>query len=502
MVSSFSEAWREGARRKGPGNAQTAKTSQAVRVPPQDLEAERAVLCGLLLDNTALHSIYTELKAEDFYHPAHRVLYRAMVTVGDAGTPVDIHTLVDHLERNQLLEEVGGRVAVAEISDYDVTAANILHHARIVRDRAMRRRVIQTATSIVEMSYDADDSSDRILDNAESKIFEISRETARVTFRSLRDEMQGAFDYVEALMGRGGQLTGVPTGFRELDEKTGGLQPGDLVVLAARPSMGKTALALNIARNAAVLHRKKVAVFSLEMTAQALVLRVLAAEAELDVSRFRSGYIGVDDHRKLQQAASRLGTAELWIDDSGTITILEMKAKCRRAKANQGLDLLILDYLQLANSDRRTERREQEISEISRGLKSLAKELDIPVLALSQLNRGPEARTGRDKRPLLADLRESGAIEQDADAIFFIYRDEIYNREDESVRGLAELIIAKQRNGPVGTIELTFQSRYTRFLDRSGRGEPYPGAGMDVGGGARSDEERPPEADIAGDVPF
>ena len=501
MVSSFSEALRDARRRKGAENGQSGRADPSVRMPPQDLDAERAVLCGLLLDNTALHTIYTEIKPEDFYHPAHRVLYRAMAAISDSGTPVDIHTLVDYLERSQLLKEVGGAVAVAEISDYDVTAANIVHHARIVRDRALRRRVIQTATEIVEMGYEAEESCDRMLDSAESKIFEIGRESAQSTFHSLREEMQTAFDYVEALMSRRGQLTGVPTGFRELDEKTGGLQRGDLVVLASRPSMGKTALALNIARNATVVHRKKAAVFSLEMTAQALVLRVLAAEAELDVSRFRSGYIGVDDHRKLQQAASRLGAAELWIDDSGTLTVFEMKAKCRRAKANYGLDLLIVDYLQLANSDRRTERREQEISEISRGLKALAKELDIPVLALSQLNRGPEARAGRDKRPLLADLRESGAIEQDADAIFFIYRDEVYNRDDESVRGLAELIIAKQRNGPVGTVELTFQSRYTRFLDRSGRGDPPSGLESE-GGFAANRDEGFSGGDPGGDVPF
>jgi len=459
-VSSAHRASREKSQRAGgasPG-----------RVPPHDLDAEKAVLSGLLLDNTAIHSVYTEVKPDDFYHPAHRALYQAMVAIRDAGSPVDLHTLSDHLNRNKMLDSVGGPVVLAEIADYESTAANVVHHARIVRENAVRRRVIQAATEIVEEGFEASDSADRLLDTAESKIFEIGQETARETFRSLQEEMQSTFDYVEALMGRGGELTGVPTGFHEVDEKTGGLQPGELIILAARPSMGKTALALNMARNAAVLHHKKVAVFSLEMTAQALVLRLLSSEAELDASKFRSGYISVYDHRKLQQAASELSHAELWIDDSGTLTVLEMKAKCRRMKAERGLDLVVVDYLQLAHADGRNERREQEISEISRGLKALAKELDIPVVALSQLNRGPENRTGRDKRPMLSDLRESGAIEQDADVIAFIYRDEVYNRDDESNRGVAELIIAKQRNGPTGTIELSFQSRFARFLDRSG----------------------------------
>ena len=454
----------------GPG----APGQRAGRVPPHDLDAERAVLSALLLDNNAIHSVYTEVKPEHFYHPIHTSLYRAMVALRDEGTPVDLHTLSDYLNRHKLLDEVGGPVALAELADYEATAANVKSYAAIVRGNAMKRSVIRTATEIVEEGYESPDDADQLLDRAESKIFEISQETARETFRSLQEEMQSAFDYVDALMSRGGELTGVPTGFKELDEKTGGLQAGELIIIAARPSMGKTALALNIARNAAVNHGRKVAVFSLEMTAQSLVLRLLSSEAELDASKFRSGYLSTHDHRLLTTAANRLQDAGLWIDDSGTITVLEMKAKCRRMKAERGLDLVIVDYLQLAHADGRSERREQEISEISRGLKALAKELEIPVVALSQLNRGPENRTGRDKRPMLADLRESGAIEQDADVIAFIYRDEVYNRDDESVRGLAELIIAKQRNGPTGTVELTFQPRYARFLDRSGDEIPGP----------------------------
>jgi replicative DNA helicase len=273
-------------------------------------------------------------------------------------------------------------------------------------------------------------------------------------------------------MNRGGELTGIPTGFRDLDQITGGLQAGELIVIAARPSMGKTAFALNIARNAAVDHGKKVAIFSLEMTTRSLVLRLLAAEARIDSSAFRRGFIAHNDHTRLVNAAGRLANAQIWIDDGSSATLLEIKAKSRRLKAERGLDLVVVDYLQLAHSDGKVERREQEISEISRGLKALAKELDIPVLTLSQLNRGPEARA--DKRPMLADLRESGAIEQDADLIGFIYRDEVYNKDSDD-EGIAELIISKQRNGPTGLIRLRFEGRFARFESLSGRKDAPPG---------------------------
>jgi replicative DNA helicase len=462
------------------------------RVPPHDLEAEKAVLSALLLDNAAIHAVYTELKPDDFYHPVHRQLYASMLTLTQESQPVDLHTLADRLDAQKQLDAVGGLVFLAELADYEATAANVVHHARIVRDKAVKRRLIATATEIVELGFEEGDRADTLLDQAESRIFEISSANARETFRPLATEMQRTFDYVDAIMGRGGELTGVPTGFKELDEKTGGLQRGDLIIIAARPSMGKTALALNIARNAAVVSHRKVAVFSLEMTAQALVIRLLSAEAEVDQSKFRTGFITSHEYRKLQDAAGRLSQADLWIDDSGAVTVLEMRAKCRRMKAERGLDLVMIDYLQLAHADGRTERREQEISEISRGLKALAKELDLPVIALSQLNRGPENRPGKEKRPMLADLRESGAIEQDADLIGFIYRDEFYNRDDPSNQGQAELIISKQRNGPTGTVHLTFENRFARFRDRSSDmegGPPTAGAGFvppddDFGAGA------------------
>ncbi len=451
-----------------------ASTTDGHRVPPHDLEAEKAVLSALLLDNDAIHSVYTEVIPEDFYHPAHRQLYLSMLTLRDSNHPVDLHTLADYLNSQKTLDAIGGPVFLAEIADYEASAANVVHHARIVRDKSIKRSLISVATEIAEAGFDQADSADHLLDSAESKIFEIGQQKARTTFRSLHDEMNEALDYVEMLIQRGGELTGVPTDFKDFDELTGGLQPGELIVIASRPSMGKTALALNIARNAAVEHGKKIAIFSLEMTKRALALRLLASEASIDFSGFRKGFGRPEDLRKLTQAGGTLADANIWIDDSGLITILEIKAKCRRLASERGLDLVIVDYLQLANGDTRNQRKDLEIAEISHGLKALAKELDIPVIALSQLNRGPEQRDPDKRRPNMGDLRESGAIEQDADVIAFIYRDEVYNPTEEN-HGIAELIIAKQRNGPTGTVMLQFNARYAHFHDLAEGSRRPPG---------------------------
>jgi replicative DNA helicase len=473
----------------------------AGRVPPHDLAAERSVLSALVLDARAFIDVAEEVRADDFYHPAHQTLFKAMVSLHDEQSPVDLVTLSDYLSTRKLLDSVGGPVFLAEIADFEATAAHVVHHARIVRDKAVKRRLIQVATGVVESVYEDDGSCGELLDAAESKIFDISRSESRGSFRSLHDEMEPTFDYVEAIMSRAGSLTGIPTGYPDLDEMTGGLQNGELVILAARPSMGKTALALNMARNAAMDHQKKVAVFSLEMTTRALVLRLLSSEARVDFSIFRSKYVPTRDFTRLSQAGTRLANAEVWIDDSGSLTILEIKAKCRRLKADKGLDLVILDYLQLAHSDGRRERKDLEIAEISQGLKALAKELSIPVVALSQLNRGPEQRDPDKRRPNMGDLRESGAIEQDADLIAFIYRDHVYNKEADPHD--AELIIAKQRNGPTGTVHLHFEGRYARFETRAGAGfegdgaaAPSvgfvgPGDGFAPGGAGDGDDEPP-----------
>ncbi|MEE9607782.1 MAG: replicative DNA helicase [Myxococcota bacterium] len=467
------------------------RTEFSQRVPPHDLEAEKAVLSALLLDNRAVHVVYTEVVPEDFYHPSHQQLYRAMLALQDANQPVDLHTLSDYLNRQKSLDAVGGPVYLAEIADYEATAANVVHHARIVREKSVRRSLISVATEIAEAGYEQADPAEHLLDVAESRVFEIGRSKTRTSFRSLHDEMDNALNYVEALMERGGELTGIPTGFKDFDEKTGGLQPGELIIVAARPSMGKTALALNIARNAAVDHGKKAAVFSLEMTKRALALRMLASEARVDFSSFRRGFGSVSDHTRLVAAAGTLANADIWIDDSGMITILEIKAKCRRLASERGLDLVLLDYLQLAHGDRPTTRKDLEIAEISHGLKSLAKELDIPVIALSQLNRGPEQRDPDKRRPNMGDLRESGAIEQDADVIGFIYREEVYQRTEEN-HGVAELILAKQRNGPTGTIRLQFEARYANFRDLADEAPAYsPPSGGAFESGRAEPEDAP-----------
>lgn len=436
------------------------------RIPPHDLEAEKAILSALMIDNAAIHSVLTELRASDFYHPVHLELYEAMLHLADENQPVDLHTLADHLNTRKRLDAIGGPVLLAEIADYEATSANIVHHARIVRDKAVKRRLIRVASEIVESAFDQEGGGEHLLDAAQSKIFEIGQAEARSTFCSLDDELQIAMDHVEKLMERKGELTGVPTGFRDLDVDTGGLQPGELVVVAARPSMGKTALALNIARNAAVEHGKKVAIFSLEMTRLSLVLRLLASEARVDFNSIRKGFGTQNEQKELQWAAGRLNDSKLWIDDSGMVTILEIRAKCRRLAAEHGLDLVLVDYLQLVHSDKPSQRKDLEVGEISHGLKALAKELELPVVALSQLNRGPEQRDPDKRRPNMGDLRESGAIEQDADVIAFIYRDEVYNK-DSPDKGIAELLIEKQRNGPTGKIKLQFEGRFARFNDLS-----------------------------------
>jgi replicative DNA helicase len=444
-------------------NAGGSGELDAGRVPPQDLEAERAVLSALLLDNSAVHTVLSEIRPED-YHPSHQQIYRAMLALQDENEPVDLHTLAAYLNAQKKLDTVGGHIFLSELADYEATSANVLNHAKIVRDKALKRNLIRVATEVVETAHESGERAERLLDEAESKVFELSRERSRTTFAPLESGLHEAMDYVDMLMEQSGELTGVPTGYRDLDADTGGFQPGELVVIAARPGMGKTALALNIARNAAVDHDKRVAIFSLEMTKRSLLLRLLSSEAGVDFTGFRKGYGRADAYRQIQEAADKLSGANIWLDDSGTITILEIKAKCRRLESEQGLDMVMLDYLQLAHGNKPVTRKDLEIAEISHGLKALAKELDIPVVALSQLNRGPEQRDPDKRRPNMGDLRESGAIEQDADLIAFIYRDYVYSKQEEK-RGLAELIVEKQRNGPTGTIMLQFEERFARFRD-------------------------------------
>jgi len=440
------------------------------KVPPQNLEAEQAVLGGILLGNQALNSVMEILRVEDFYSEAHRKIFAAILDISEKSRPSDLVTLNDYLRDKKQIDAVGGAVYLASLVDTVPSAANIVHYSKIVKEKAILRNLIGTATDILTKSYNAGSDVDGLLDEAEHAIFEISENKIKPSFSPLKDLIKDSFRTIERLYEKKELITGVPTGFEKLDEMTSGLQRSDLIIIAGRPSMGKTAFALNIAQRAAIESGIPVAIFSLEMSKEQLAFRMLSSEAMVDSQRLRRGYPGETDWPKLTTAAGRLAEAPIYIDDTAAISVLEMKAKARRLKAESGLGLLIVDYLQLMRAGGSRDSREQEISEISRSLKALAKELNIPVVALSQLNRQVEQRTNR--RPQMADLRESGAIEQDADVIMFLYRDEVYNRTEENT-GLAEVNIGKQRNGPTGTVKLVFLEKFTRFENPSREYDPY-----------------------------
>jgi len=447
------------------------------RVPPQNLEAEQSVLGAILLDNEAINQALEILSGEDFYRESHREIFRAMAELADRNQPVDAITLTDALRGKGALETIGGAAYIAELAACVPTAANIAHYARIVREKAVLRSLASIATDIAGSAYDAPANVDEFLDAAEHRIFEISERRIRPSFHSMSELTRDSLKIIERLYENREAVTGVPTGFLDLDRITAGFQASDLIIIAARPSMGKTALALNIAAHAALDARPQVGVafFSLEMSKEQLVLRMLCSEARVDSSRARTGFLKAEDFPKLAQSAARLAEAGIFIDDSSDITAITLKAKCRRLKRERAnnLGLIIVDYLQLMRAARQGESREKEIAEISRSLKALAKELKVPVVALSQLNRQVETRP--DRRPLLADLRESGAIEQDADVIAFIYRDEMYHR-DSKEPGVAEVIVAKQRNGPTDTARLTYLSQFTRFENYAPEADYFEGA--------------------------
>ena len=436
------------------------------RVPPQNLEAERAVLGAILMDNDSVYPVMEILEPSAFYQPSHRLIFSTMIELSERGEPIDIVTLVDRLRSGGNLDQAGGPDYIPTLADEVPTAAGVANYAKIVREKAVIRNLIETSTEIVQDCFDNPGEVDVLLDEAERRIFAISEERIHTGFLSMKEIVKSSFKTIESLYEKKEHITGVPSGFADIDELTSGFQPADLVIIAGRPSMGKTAFCLNIAQYASMTKGMTVAVFSLEMAKEQLVMRMLCSEARIDAHRLRSGFLGQTDWPKLSTAAGKLADASIYIDDTPAISSMEMRAKTRRLKADKGLDLVIVDYLQLMQSRSRSDSREQEISEISRSLKALAKELGVPVLALSQLNRGVESRV--DKRPILADLRESGAIEQDADVIIFIYRDEVYNKETME-KGIAEIIIGKQRNGPVGTKKLTWLDKYTRFEDMSTR---------------------------------
>jgi replicative DNA helicase len=459
------------------------------RLAPWSEEAEQAVLGAMLLDADAVMRAVEHVDDTMFYQEGHRRLFRAMYAITERGGVIDPLTLADELDRRGDLSLSGGREYLAFLLDAVPTVANVEYHARIVKEKALLRRLIEVSTEIVSEAFEGRTTASDLLDSAESRIFSLGQSKERTGFSRIKELLWPAMEKLELLAQREAAITGVPSGFHDLDQMTSGFQPADLVIVAARPSMGKTAFTLNIAQHAAITAKTGVAFFSLEMSKESLVQRMLASEALIDAQALRKGGRALDESMpRLAQAAGILSHAPIFIDDTPGITLLEMRAKARRLKAEHDIGLIMVDYLQLMIGPANSENRQQEVSQISRGLKALAKELGVPVIALSQLSRAPEQRTGDDKgRPQLSDLRESGAIEQDADVIMFIFRQEVYAERDETGRlkdptleGKAEIIIGKQRNGPIGSARLFFHKQYTRFDNFSSRQPP-----QDFGGGPK-----------------
>jgi replicative DNA helicase len=434
------------------------------RVPPQSKEAEQSVLGSMIIDREAIFAAAELLVENDFYSTAHQRIFTAAVALSEKGEPVDTITLSAELQKNKCLEEVGGSAYLVLLANAVPTAANVQYHAQIVREKAILRSLIQAATGIVTRSFDAPHNVDEFLDEAEQLIFEIGSRGKYQGFASLKEVLVQAFDRIEKLYDEKRGVTGLSTGFVDLNRITSGLQGSDLIIIAARPSMGKTTLALNMTQQIAVREKKPTAFFSMEMSKEQLAQRLLCAEAQIDAQNMRRGNLTQDEWSKLTRAVGPLSESPLYIDDSGNLSVMEVRAKARRLKAEKGLDAIFVDYLQLMRGFGRSENRQQELSEISRSLKALAKELNIPVVALSQLSRAVEKRN--DKRPILSDLMESGGIEANADLVMFIYRDSYYDKNSDK-GNLAEVNIAKQRNGPTGQIELYFIDRYTKFANKA-----------------------------------
>ncbi len=440
----------------------TVKDPSLHKLPPHSIEAEESILSAILLDNNKLFDIIDIISSEDFYRSTHQIIFQAVSELFNQHDAADLVTVTNHLREKGKLEQIGGATYMAKLVNTVPLAANVEQYARIIRDKSSLRKLIEKANIIVNRCYEEQGKAEELIDFAETSIFEISDNEVTKSFHPISELLSANIDALEERQGNKSALTGVPSGFGMLDSLTSGFQKSDLIIIAARPAMGKTSLALNIARNAAVDSNIPVAVFSLEMSKEQLSLRMLTSEARLNSARLRSGFFTNDDWVRLTGAADVLQHAPIFIDDSPNVSAMDIRAKARRIKKEKDLGLIIIDYLQLMRTNVSNERRDLEISEISRSLKILAKELNIPVVALSQLNRMLEQRS--DKRPMLSDLRESGALEQDADVVAFIYRDEIYNKnEDNANKGKAEIIVGKQRNGPTGTAYLAFLDKYTRF---------------------------------------
>ena len=441
-----------------------AQAFTAAPVPPQNLDAEESVLGAMMLSSGAIGAVSELVDASDFYRESHGAIYRSIIGLYGRGEPVDAITVVDELDRLGHLEGVGGQERVHELAALVPAAANAAHYARIVREMATLRGLIRAGNDIARLGFDRPGETVELVDQAEQIVFELSQQRVSGEFTHIDDLLKDSFERITLLMESGTDITGTPSGYRDLDRLTSGFQPGNLVIVAARPSMGKSALALCMAANVAVRNERPVALFTLEMSKAEVTQRLMCAEGKVESQRLRTGKLATDDWPRLTSACSKLTKAPIYVDDTGSITMMEIRSKLRRLKMREpDLSLVIVDYLQLMTSGTSVENRVQEVSQISRSLKVLARDLDVPIVALSQLSRAVEQR--HDKRPILSDLRESGSIEQDADLVLFVYRDEYYNPEDTESAGIAELILAKHRNGPTGIEKLAFQKRYAKFSD-------------------------------------
>jgi replicative DNA helicase len=448
-------------------NTQQPSSTEA-RIPPQAVDVEAAVIGAMLLEKEAIAKAIEVLDDSAFYKPAHQFIFRAVMSLFERSEPVDLITLTEELRRRGDLEKVGGEYYLTELTTKVSSSANVEYHSHIVLERALMRQLIHSSTEVISRAYNETEDALGLLDEAEQKIFDISEQRMKKSFISMNTAVHKTMDLLQSIHGKHSGVTGIPSGFGDLDGFTGGFQPSDLIIIAGRPSQGKTAFALSVARNASVDHNKSVALFSLEMSAQQLVMRLMCAEARVDAHKVRTGRLPEDEWKKLSMSVGKLYKSKIFIDDTPGLGILEMRAKSRRLKVEHDIGLVIVDYLQLMQGPKNAQSREQEISAISRSLKALAKELNLPVIALSQLNRAVEARG--DKRPALSDLRESGAIEQDADVVIFVHRPEMFGiqeQDGEPTEGLAEIIIGKQRNGPTDTVKLQFIKHYARFQSRA-----------------------------------
>ena len=433
------------------------------RIPPQNIEAEQAVLGAIFLEPSSLTLASEILIPEDFYRAAHQKIFNAMLKLNDEGKAVDLITVTEELAASKLLEDTGGVSYLSELAASVPTAANMEYYARIIEEKSLLRRLIRTATDIAQDGYTREDEVETVLSEAEKNILAVAQRKNAGAFHNIKDVLVRTYDNIESMHASVGEITGIATGFTELDKMTAGFQRNDLIIVGARPSVGKTAFALNISQNVATKTGENVAIFSLEMGAEQLVMRMLCAEGNIDAQRLRTGSLTDEDWSKLTMAMGSLSNAGIFIDDTPGVRVNDIRAKCRRLKQEHGLGMILIDYLQLIlGSGRSGENRQQEVSEISRSLKQLARELQVPIIALSQLSRGVEQR--QDKRPMMSDIRESGSIEQDADIVAFLYRDDYYDKESEN-KNIIEIIIAKQRNGPTGTVSLAFVKEYNKFVN-------------------------------------